>query len=107
MNKEAAQKWVDELIFGNHPQTLDGNLLDDNGYCGLGVACLVYAKENDLEVENVVDDDLEYGYLPVAVQRWLGTDHAFETEIITMNDTEEVPLADIGVFIRDHYLKDE
>jgi len=107
VNKDAVQKWVDELIFGNHPQTSD-ELYDSEGYCGLGVACLVYGKENGLEIGEVIHGlDYQFGYVPTKVQKWLGIDGEIEQEVIRMNDTEEVSLPDIGVYIRDRYLKDE
>ncbi len=107
MNKEAAQKWVDELIFGNHPQT-KGDLYDEEGYCGLGVACLVYAQQYDVNVEDVIESGYQNGYLPYVVKEWLDVDDAeLEMTVIKMNDDDDASLPNIGVYVRDRYLKDE
>lgn len=68
-----AKKWVKALRSGEYKQTQMA-LRDRNGFCCLGVACDLYARENSL------DGDISHGsYLSGAfepVRKWLGLSHA-------------------------------
>ena len=46
--EEARQRWIEALESGKYPQTKD-HLHDDMGYCCLGVACDLFAKELGIE----------------------------------------------------------
>ena len=83
---ENAKKWVAALRSGEYRQT-QGILQDSNGFCCLGVACDLYAKEHP-EARWMQTDNGVYIFnalpsqpttsvrsgtiLPAPVQQWLG-----------------------------------
>lgn len=72
---ENAKKWVEALRSGEYKQATKA-LRRGNGYCCLGVACDLYAKETGIGWEQ----DFTLGYLflggnlvlPERVKNWLG-----------------------------------
>lgn len=83
-----ARKWVEALRSGEYAQTRAGALRDSTGYCCLGVACDLYAKEHD-DLKEIpfnslfpggyysyafVDSDgfQHVAFLPEVVRQWLG-----------------------------------
>jgi len=117
-NKEAIQKWADALRYGDLPQTrgglihkvydLDADALRDE-FCGLGVACKVYAEEHGIDVVELVDHEknLFENFFPVVVESWLGLDPWDAKQILTFNDIDEWTLPQIGDWVNDNLLKDE
>lgn len=71
---ENAKKWVAALRSGKYNQGCD--YLNNNGeFCCLGVACDLYSKEHDIDIEvrgDVTYYDGENEFLPRIVQDWLG-----------------------------------
>ena len=55
MKKKLKRKWVKALRSGEYCQT-EGSLIDEKGYCCLGVLCDVMGIAQD-EDENFVDED--------------------------------------------------
>jgi hypothetical protein len=110
VNKEAAQKWVDELMFGDHEQNA-GSLTDGmNKYCALGVALVAYGKEKGQtfwEVRSASNDQYMDSLIPIKVSNWLGTNADIEQEIVKLNDRMGKSLPEIGTHIRDKYLKEQ
>ena len=71
MKKEIADKWVKALRSGEYNQTTE-TLQNGNGYCCLGVLCLLGQKEGvvvDSENSILVGDSLED---QVDVKEWSG-----------------------------------
>lgn len=71
MNKNA-KKWVNALKSGEFKRAT-GSLRDKDKhnnptYCCLGVACVIYQRETDDPVPELLTDN----YLPERVQKWLG-----------------------------------
>lgn len=112
MNKEAMQAWVDELMFGDYRQTY-GELKDGEGaFCAMGVACIAYGKVHKQRAP--FGPRTNYGHLswqptdvPQKVADWLGIDDVVEKKVVALNDLEEMPLPNIGTWLRDNYLKEE
>lgn len=79
---ENAKLWVDELRSGNFEQArrrLRDHIDEDReGYCCLGVACVLYERETGLGHWDgdgtfvVADLDANHAELPNAVREWLG-----------------------------------
>lgn len=67
---EHAKKWVEYLRSGIYKQTT-GKLRGAKGFCCLGVACDLYAKENDVEWDGQ-EFMGSFDALPEAVRKWLG-----------------------------------
>jgi hypothetical protein len=91
MNKENIQKLVNALRSGEYPQA-KGALKNEDGFCCLGVACDIYAKEHRLEWEkgNAKGFDsllLETALPPSQVWLWLGGDNEFDYK----NPSLEIP----------------
>lgn len=116
MNREAVEKWADALQFGDRPQ-IRGDLRGwteggKDGFCGLGVACDVYAEIHGLPKSSPAYEDL---FEPVdadltpEVSKWLDISPEEAAEIIKMNDRFDDPLTlpEIGSWIRDNWIKDE
>ena len=113
MNREALEKWADELQFGDNAQAM-GTLFDPDsnaphGYrmCGLGVACHTYAKEQGITVQELLSEHppRRLGYLPKPVAEWLGLREPDESEIVDLNDMEELSLPELGSWVRDTWIK--
>lgn len=72
---ENATKLAAALRSGEFQQA-SGMLRTEKGYCCLGVACELYARETDVQWDRDYDGDwlflAEVSYLPTAVQEWLG-----------------------------------
>lgn len=80
---ENAKKWVEALRSGEYKQARGALTRKRNGdvsHCCLGVACDLYAKENELDIEEakrtsegvVISYGGTTGYLPERVREWLG-----------------------------------
>jgi hypothetical protein len=104
----AQQLWVDALRSGEYQQTKK-TLQDVNGYCCLGVACDVAAK-NGIPVGFGDDGTLEGGTLSSQheVVDWLGLNsytgyigyvEGISTELTFLNDTYEYTFSMIADFI--------
>lgn len=112
MNKEAMQAWVDELMFGDHTQTY-GELKNDEGaFCAMGVACIAYGKAHKQRApfgSRLKNGDFYWQptEAPEKVTNWLGISDVVEKEVVALNDLEEMPLPNIGTWLRDNYLKEE
>jgi len=112
VNKDAVQKWVDELMFGDYEQCA-GSLTNgqDNKFCALGVAVVAFGKENGLTFWQVRSgmgfDRYPESFVPAKVSDWLGINEHVEQEIVKLNDRMEKTLPEIGTYIRDKYLKEE
>lgn len=79
---ERRERWAEALESGKYAQT-KGALRDRNGYCCLGVACDLYAKDTG-EAWKKDADGYQFlynvGSLPQQVCEWLGLkDHGFGT----------------------------
>ena len=77
---ENARKWVGALRSGDYEQTKNF-LHDKKGFCCLGVACDLYAKEtgkgkwnedSSIYVFGLRDGTMESTVLPWSVKQWLG-----------------------------------
>ena len=106
---ENAKKWVAALRSGEYLQSRHYLRAMKNGFCCLGVACDVYAKETGKGewTEEVSDDQMncyysfegEKGTLPAEVCEWLGlpVNHkAVEYNNADMVDTSLVVDNDFG-----------
>lgn len=110
MNIENVKKWVAALRSGKYKQCR--NLLYDGvGYCCLGVVC---------DLAGIIPEKIEtskgYYYqfdgsttkLPIAAQKWLGTDqqspHIGETTAIALNDVDLRSFNRIADEIEKHWL---
>ena len=71
--KQARAEWVAALRSGEYKQ-IRGQLVDDTGFCCLGVACEVYMRYHPLKVK--VEGFYFYAgesmELPSIVMKWLG-----------------------------------
>lgn len=114
MSREALEKWADALEFDDRVQ-ITGDLRDwfpDGkwGFCGLGVACDVYAETHGLSKTSIEYEDLfdpEDGNIPVEVEKWLGIPRPLQAAIIELNDSGRATLPQIGSWVRDNLLKEE
>jgi hypothetical protein len=124
INKTNIRKWVKALRSGKYKQT-SGTLKDDVGYCCLGVACDVFAKETgkgkwrttDFSGKQFITDlgtDEEMIHeadLPPAVMRWFGirkSDPVLRSRGQTashVNDVEGWDFDEIASAIERKYLK--
>lgn len=104
------EKWAEALESGKYAQT-KGRLHDDNGYCCLGVACDLYAKEQNLRWArigvDVYDFDGKIGLLPDSVASWLGvtsTSGDFQEdgsyESLAGKNDQDATFAEIAAIIR-------
>ncbi len=76
---ENAKKWVAALRSGKYEQTTGRLHLKGDGYCCLGVACDLFAKENKIVISEdhwTGGVDIKYNgdsqLLPTPVRNWLG-----------------------------------
>jgi hypothetical protein len=120
-NREAIQKWADALEFSDLDKVQGdlrlpvhkGNHTYTWGYCGLGVACKVYAEEFGVSIGRMLDDESWVqadGYVPAEVEDWLDIDRDVQKKIVNMNDSEQndsPTLPEIGTWVRENLLKDE
>jgi hypothetical protein len=125
INKTNIRKWVKALRSGKYKQT-SGTLQDDVGYCCLGVACDVFAKETgkgkwrtaDFSsgkqfITNFGTDEemIHEADLPPAVMRWFGirkSDPVLRSRGQTashVNDVEGWDFDEIASAIERKYLK--
>lgn len=123
---ENAKKWLKALRSGKYNQTR-GHLRDSNGYCCLGVACDIYAKESGEDIEweeaNHIDNPIaaeaaivyqigfKTGTLPAEVKNWLGlnseTGYIFDPEeewdeeisLTELNDEKKFSFDQIADFV--------
>jgi len=86
MLNDNAKKWVAALRSGNYDQTtyqlvVTNSDSEPTGYCCLGVACDLYAQDNEIDVEYELEPHGEFGFirfghestvLPPEVREWLG-----------------------------------
>lgn len=107
-----AQKWVEALRSGEFTQT-QNYLFDGNGYCCLGVACVLHARETGNEgfilTEAEFEDENTYMYLganellPDEVREWLGlaTENGKYdgSDLTTDNDSNDATFDDIAGII--------
>ena len=70
MNPQIKQKWVDALRSGEYQQG-QYCLRTDNGFCCLGVLCDLYGKENNVEWNGDMFQDMVV-VLPLFVVEWSG-----------------------------------
>jgi hypothetical protein len=113
MNRDAVEKWADALEFGDYAQTRGalaqaiGSAAFDS-FCGLGVACAVFAKSRGHQIEAVIGGVHPLNsYLPILVAGWLGLSQSAQEKIVELNDTDKLTLPQIGTWVRDHLLKEE
>ena len=124
MNRDNVQRWVDELMFGDHPQTY-GTL--HNRYIRTTMPKLQeYAKVTETIPEPELETYVAHCALGVAdlirpaffgadymgpitdvVVQWLGLTEDQCNEIVELNDTKQKSLPEIGVWVRDNWLKEE
>lgn len=111
MNKENAQKWVDELMFGDHDQHFGSLVGGVNMFCALGVALVAYGKESGKDFWGVRGENFSSrppnSLIPSKVSDWLDINTDIEQEIVKLNDREQKTLPEIGTYIRDKYLKEQ
>jgi hypothetical protein len=70
MNPQIKQKWVDALRSGEYQQG-QYCLRTDNKFCCLGVLCDLYGKENNVEWNGDMFQDM-VAVLPLSVIEWSG-----------------------------------
>lgn len=133
-NKENIRKWVAALRSGEYEQGT--GFLNKNGkYCCLGVACDLAVKDGvGIEVSACTESHREgvtlyggfHGYMPAAVDEWLGsiatvagfstdeldivigkTDDGWELAASSANDDEEWDFNRIADAIEKKYLAEE
>lgn len=115
MNREAIEKWADACEFDDIQQGFlslvefsDEDNQEKYGLCGLGVACKVYADIHGVDVLHVTSGAKRpTDQLPSDVADWLDIDPSTQSEIVNLNDIEEISLPEIGTWIRDNILKEE
>ena len=66
-------------------------------YCCLGVLCVLARDEGVIET---IDGDA--GHPPSTVREWAHLDSKAMAELISLNDSEEVPFLDISKWIGEH-----
>lgn len=109
---ENRKKWIHALRSGEYKQTVN-TLHNDLGFCCLGVACDIYAKENNIDnfwytshneiMRKTIDDKIvsstvaiyipklagsDCNSLPLEVQNWLGlrSDIGFFSDPVIMEE---------------------
>lgn len=114
-NIENIQKWVDALRNGQYRQS-SHFLRTDKGYCCLGVACDLAAKDgvhlHISETNMIWSYEGRTGSLPENVQSWLDIDEGDPDldkggETFTcseLNDTEQASFPEIASWIEATYL---
>lgn len=104
MNVEIKDRWIKALRSGKYLQT-SGKLMDQNGFCYLGVLCDLYLQEKRLEWTidkgsynysghgkgfplNSRGIKVETRYLPAVVREWAGLEDAIEliSKLMVLND---------------------
>lgn len=110
MNKENVARWVDELIFGDYQQArgqlhnrtirpIGGDFLrvteviEIESHCAFGVADLLIPGDFRFETAEIIE--------------WLGLEREQAREIINLNDELKMTLPQIGMWVRDTWLKEE
>lgn len=91
-NKERLRLWTDALRSGKYQQAT-GKLKGDEGYCCLGVACMV-AVENGLSLD--LEDEFSSAKnlnLPVAVGEWFGLFDIPDDPVIGIDEYDGVVYA--------------
>lgn len=103
-----AKRWVEALRSGEYRQTREV-LRDEHGFCCLGVACDLYAKEHpdisqwyEHSYDRGFDFDDLLGTLPTHVRDWLGLnydDGRYATGSLTEDNDDGKTFAEIADII--------
>jgi len=116
MKKKLAKKWVEDLRSGKYKQT-DGELKNSDGYCCLGVLCMIGSDKmtksgkatidfDEYEIR-ITDDDSESTAvdIPEGVCYDIGLSQKFMQKLMKMNDGGK-DFEEIADRIEKKYLKD-
>lgn len=100
MNEQIKKQWLRALRNGKYKQTRS-NLRTSTGFCCLGVLCDLYAKETNVEWEQVELDGVKknsiyyrmhnaHDVLPLEVSLWAGVPISPAVQAAPFGDTREI-----------------
>lgn len=103
MNPEAKEKWVKALRSGKYLQT-QGRLSNGEGFCCLGVLCVV-AEMGSVFIRRDVDDSSIYGHgisSQPFVSQWAQVDAHAQDHLVSMNDDDHRSFEEIAHHIEEN-----
>lgn len=115
MNKEIADKWIAALESGEFDQT-SGFLMNENGYCCLGVLCQIAVEDGVIDppvVRNIEGVSKHYTFnncgqfLPDSVVGWAGMssdsgEYGDSLSLVAANDVDGASFHAIAQIIREN-----
>ncbi len=106
--KTRIKNWIEMLESGQFTQTiglLKNDILSEDSYCCLGVACELYATEVGGFWDNINwfyadENDCKLQTLPSLVREWLGIDKDIQDTLTIMNDMEKKSFPEIATYLK-------